>query len=114
MNENRRLKRWHLIYYLRVFNQDTGSLLGHIVDVSTGGMKVVSENPIPTEKDFRLRMEVPQEGGSAEGVLLNAHSLWCSKDANPDFYATGFRLVNPDRAIIKLIYDIIEDLSFSD
>ncbi len=114
MTENRSLKRWHLIYYLRVFDQDTDSLLGHLVDITTEGMKMVSEKPILTEKEFRIRMEVPLKSSSAEEVSLNAHSLWCSKDANPDFYATGFRLINPERAVINIIRALIDELSFND
>jgi len=114
MTENRSLKRWHLIYYLRIFDQDTGSLLGHLVDISTEGMKMVSEMPIPTEKEFHFKMEVPLEHSTAEELLLGAYSLWCNRDANPDFFATGFRLVNPERAAIRVISALIEELSFND
>lgn len=114
MTENRKLKRWHLIYYLRVFDQDSDSLLGHLVDITTEGMKMVSEKPVHTEKDFRLRMEVPLESSTAEEVLFTAHSLWCTKDTNPDFFATGFRLMNPERTVVHIIRGLINDLSFND
>ena len=114
MIENRSLKRWHLIYYLRVFDRDTGALLGHLVDVSTDGMKMVSEKPIPVKREFRLMMEVPLKRSTAEELWLSAYSLWCNTDANPDFYATGFRLVNPERAAIRIISALIDELSFND
>ena len=114
MIENRSLKRWHLIYYLRVFDQDTGSLLGHLVDISTEGMKMVSEMPIPVEQEFRFKMEVSLEHSTAQELFLDAYSLWCNRDANPDFFATGFRLVNPERAAIRVISALIEGLSFND
>ena len=38
MTENRRMKRWHVIYYLRIFDQDKGSLLGHLIDITTEGI----------------------------------------------------------------------------
>ena len=114
MAENRKLKRWHLIYYLRVFDQDSDSLLGHLVDITTEGVKMVSEIPIPTEKDFRLRMEVPLESSKAEEVMFEAHSLWCRRDTNPDFFAAGFRLVNPKRTVVNLIRGLISELSFND
>lgn len=114
MTENRSLKRWHLIYYLRVFDLDEDSLLGHLVDITTKGMKMVSEKPTPIGKEFHLKMEVPLKTCAAEKVKLNAHSLWCSKDANPDFYATGFRLVNPEKALIGIIRALIDELSFND
>ena len=41
MDERRRLKRRHLIYYLRVFNQATDQLIGHLVDLTTEGTLTV-------------------------------------------------------------------------
>lgn len=114
MTENRKMKRWHVIYYLRIFEQDSGSLLGHLVDITTEGMKMVSEETIPSKKDFRLKMEVPLEGEKTEEVLFNARSLWSKKDTNPDFYATGFHLENLSRDTIKVIQELIADLSFDD
>ncbi len=114
MNEHRRMKRWHVIYYLRIFDRDSGSLLGHLVDITTEGMKMVSEEPIPSKKDFRLKMEVPLEGEKTEEVLFNARSLWSEKDTNPDFFATGFYLENLNSDTINVIQSLIADLSFED
>ncbi len=114
MTENRKMKRWHVIYYLRIFDQDTDSLLGHLVDITIEGMKMVSEETIPSKKDFRLKMEVPLESGKAEEVLFRARSLWSKKDTNPDFYATGFNLENLNTDAIKVIQALIADLSFDD
>ncbi len=114
MYENRNMKRWHVIYYLRIFDRDAGSLLGHLVDITTEGLKMVSEETIPSKKDFSLKMEVPFEGGKTKEVLFNARSLWSKKDTNPDFYATGFNLESLDRDTIEIIQALIADLSFDD
>ena len=46
VHDNRRLKRWHLIYYLRVFEQGSMDLFGHVVDITTQGMRLVNTEPI--------------------------------------------------------------------
>ncbi len=114
MTEHRKMKRWHVIYYLRIFDRDSGSLLGHLVDITTEGIKMVSEEILPLEKDFRLKMEVPLESGKVEEVLFRARSMWSEKDTNPDFYATGFNLKKPNMDTIKIIQSLIADLSFND
>ena len=114
MTENRKMKRWHVIYYLRIFEQDAGSLLGHLVDITTEGIKMVSENPVPIKRDFRLKMDVPLEGKKTEEVFFDARSLWTEKDTNPDFYATGFHLEKPNMKTIKVIQALIAELSFDD
>ena len=48
MDDQRKLKRRHLIYYLRVFDAESGDVLGHIIDIHTEGFLLISEHPIPT------------------------------------------------------------------
>ncbi|MDX1605101.1 MAG: PilZ domain-containing protein [Candidatus Competibacterales bacterium] len=93
------MKRWQLIFYLRVFDRETERQLGHIVDITTEGMMLISDQPIPLNTDFKLWIDVPQDDDQRERIYLDAHSLWSSKDVNPDFYDTGFRLqrLTPDR-----------------
>jgi hypothetical protein len=91
--EKRNFKRWQLIFYLRVFDQDTGSLLGHIIDISEGGMMLISEQPLPIDQMFRLYLEVPQDTGPRQHIEFEALSLWSKNDINPDFYDTGFRII---------------------
>jgi len=114
MAENRKMKRWHVIYYLRIFDQDTDSLLGHLVDITTEGIKMVSEDAISPKKEFRLKMEVPLENRKTGEVLFNARSLWSERDTNPDFYASGFHLEKPNTGTIKVIQALISDLSFNE
>ena len=90
--ERRNFKRWQLIFYLRVFDQDTGSLLGHIIDISEGGMMLISEQPIPIDQPFRLYLDAPRDTGPRQHIEFEAYSLWSKNDINPDFYDTGFRI----------------------
>lgn len=101
--ERRTLKRWQLFLYLRVFEQGTGALMGHIVDISEKGMKLISDDPIPVDRDFELWIDVPRENMPRQRIALKAHSLWNSRDINPDFYDTGFRLINlPTHELVKI------------
>ena len=79
MQEKRRLKRWHLIYHLRIYDQQTDSLVGHVVDITTEGLRVVSEWPIPTGRDFQLWMDLPDnDSAGTTRIWFRARSLWCS------------------------------------
>jgi len=112
LTEKRELKRWQLIFYLRVFDQETGSLLGHIVDITTEGLMLISETPIPTERDYRLWIEIPQEGGERQRIPLEARSLWHDRDINPACFDTGFRLINITPEALHKIRLLIDDLKF--
>ena len=108
MEEKRRLKRWHLVYYLRAFDEETSSLLGHVVDINTEGLKLVSEWPLPVPKVFRVWMEVPRDSGESRRVSLQVRSLWSQRDENPRFYNTGFELIASSSPTTERIAELID------
>jgi len=113
-NELRHLKRRHLIYYLEVFDQASGKLLGHLVDLTVKGMKLVSKEPIDPGLTFELRMVMPEEYCPEREVRFTATSTWCSQDINPDFYATGFNAPDLEVEIRRLFMILINQVGFND
>jgi len=110
--DKRRLKRWYLVMYLRVYDQDTQALVGHIVDINREGMRLVSDDPVPLNRTFRLWLDVPKENSSNQRIFLDAESLWCGRDINPDFYDTGFRLLNIGASALLQLQLLIEEFKF--
>lgn len=114
MYERRKLKRRHLIYYLRVFEQGTNKLMGHLVDLTQEGIMLISEDPIEVNKVYHLRMILPSRMGGKEEWLFDAESRWCKKDVNPDFYDTGFQLLNLKQEGLEIISNLIQGFGFRD
>ena len=112
--EKRLRRRWELVFFLRIFDNSDGSLLGHVVDISEDGLMLLSEIPIELNKDFDLSLEMPVSGSndSHQKISFKAHSIWQSSDVNPDLMDTGFQLVDPDKASIEAIKVLIEELQF--
>jgi len=114
MNERRKLRRRHLIYYLRVFERGSGRLVGHLVDITTEGVMLLSEEPIETERVFYFRMTLPAEIRKSAHLTFNAKSIWCKQDDSPDFYATGFsfeEITSEDKLVIE---NLIQAYSLGD
>lgn len=116
MQERRRLKRRTLIYYLRVIDDDTGQELGHLVDVTTEGMLLMSTTPIEVGRSFRLRMQLPNTDGPAgnERVAFEARSLRSSRDVNHDFIDTAFQVTSLSPRHRSHIEILIDDYGFRD
>ncbi|HNM36884.1 MAG TPA: PilZ domain-containing protein, partial [Anaerolineales bacterium] len=53
-NEKRKLPRRNFSYYMRVLKKDTGELIGQIIDISTGGFKLESSKPLPSNVQMEL------------------------------------------------------------
>lgn len=112
--EARSYKRRHLIYYLEVYDDETGDLLGHLVDLTTEGMMLITKKEVLPDKNFRLGMMLPEEYFK-EGILkIEARSMWSRKDVNPDFYAVGFKTYDLDEETSKLITALIDQVGFND
>jgi len=113
-NELRQLKRRHLIYYLEVFDQKSGKLLGHLVDLTVKGMKLISKAEIAPGQTFSLRMIMPEEYCPEREVHFTGTSTWCSQDVNPDFFATGFITPDLNEKTRRLFMILINQVGFND
>ena len=114
MPDKRKLKRRHLIYYLRVTERGTGALVGFLVNITPQGIMIMSEEPIPEGKTFELQLLVPGETTQRRYLQFKARSLWCKKSVNTDFYDSGFELQNINVNEFSEIENIIHELGFND
>ena len=112
MSEKRRLRRNNLIYYLKVFDQSNEALLGHLVDITSEGIMLVSEGPIATGIDYRLRLVFPRDIFGEEKIDFTAKSVWSKQDSNPDFYDTGFLLIDMPLEKVLLIKKLVSEYGF--
>ena len=114
MDQKRKIKRRHLIYYLRVHDKLNGELMGHLADISVDGMMIMSEKPFPAEKSFQCEMTLPEEVTGNRKMFFRARSLWSKKDVNPDFYDTGFKIEKIEEEDVALIKVLIDQFGFFD
>lgn len=112
-NDNKRsAPRRHLIYYLRIYDANTGALLGNLVDISTRGIMVVSEKAIDINRRFVLKMVLPDTLEGRKEVEFEAETRWCQNDTNPEFYDTGFELIDPSELFLDAVDRLVEDCLF--
>jgi hypothetical protein len=103
-----------MIYYLRVFDAQTDELLGNLVDISTRGIMIVSDKPLPTSKHYRLKMLLPDTVAGSRSVEIEAESRWCKNDVNPDFFDTGFELITATPDFVTVVEQLISDCMFKE
>ena len=78
-----------------VLDEGTGKLIGHLSDISTGGFKVESNHPLPTNVNFRLRIEQTGEISTKSFLVFDARIMWCQKDPyDLSMYNVGFKIVD--------------------
>lgn len=94
IGEKRRLERKDLSYYMRVIDESTGKMIGHLADLSTMGFKIESKQTLPSNRDLRLRLEQTNEISSKNYIVFTARSRWCRQDyLDPTSYNIGFQIL---------------------
>ena len=113
-DDRRSILRRHLIYYLRVWDLQTNKLLGHIIDINSGGFMLISEKEIPLEKTFKLEIRWITPDEEEIKIQFRAESRWNANDVNSSFYDTGFKLLDPVDDALEPIRKMIEEYGFHD
>ena len=94
-NEKRKLPRRNFSYYMRVLKKDTGELLGQIIDISTGGFKLESSKPLPSNVQMELCIDQVNQISPRSYIVFSARTRWCDRDPyDPTIYNVGFQLVD--------------------
>jgi len=112
MDERRKLKRRHIMFYSRVFNRKTGQLLGYLGNLTPEGVMLISENPMEVDEEVLLRLDLPEDIYGKSILNLRSQSVWCRPDIDPNFYTTGFQLIDVDKDDMEIIEQIIDDYGF--
>lgn len=108
--DERNQERWLLVQCLRVFNAENRQLLGHLVNVTTEGIMLLSETPLEVDQDYRLTMAVPLDGNVTADIDLAARSIWTRVDEDPHFYNTGFQFTDCPQQSIRAVSALIDKL----
>ncbi len=107
--ENRKLKRF--IISVKVFEKETGSILGYTENMHTEAMILTSEKQIPIEKEFRIKLEYVQDDNEIVEIPLVARSVWSKLSKNLDYYSTGFRFIDSTPIHVQALELLIDELS---
>jgi hypothetical protein len=94
---------------MRVIDANTLQLIGHLSDISTLGIKVDSERPLPVNANYKLRVDLPPEMANKSYMVFSGRSKWCAMDKlEPNSYNVGFEvgsLSRDDSEIFQRMYD---------
>jgi len=89
MDERRRQERHSQVYPAEVRDGARGRIVGLVADISTGGMLVRTEAPLPLGERLRLVVELPQRGQQREQAAVEAQVRWCEPDLDPGTHVMG-------------------------
>ena len=101
MNERRASKRWKISDYSKekkkctgkyfgIHNRADNQFVGYLLDISSEGMMILSRTAFPEGEILRLRIDLPEEIKGSDELMVEARSVWCESDTNPEYHRIGF------------------------
>ena len=112
MDERRKLKRRHIMFYSRVFDRQTGQMLGYLGNLTGEGVMLISETPLEVDVEYLLRLDLPEDIYKKPILNLRSKSVWCQPDIDPNFFTTGFQLMDVSEEDLNIIDQIVDDYGF--
>ena len=111
-HEKRKFDRKQLYYYLKVYHDQNSTLAGYLGDISTKGLMLFTKESVELDKVFHFRINLDQEFGMDADLVVEARSLWCEPDANPEYVAMGFKFSALDAASLDRVKYLIKKYGF--
>ncbi len=89
--ESRRMPRRTVAGLIDVVDVMTEDTVGHLGNLSVGGMLLIASKPLVEDALYQLRFNLPDGGG--HDIELGAHVLWCDSASAPGQAWAGLRFL---------------------
>lgn len=95
MEERRRRGRGHLVFYIRILHEVTGNFIGHLVNINSIGLMVISRGPMELGDTMPLKMRMPKGYRGKNELHFRARVVWCS-GYEAELHRVGFQITQID------------------
>ncbi|WP_257275201.1 MULTISPECIES: PilZ domain-containing protein [unclassified Endozoicomonas] len=112
--ERRSIKRHQLNEYLTVYNRNTLREIGSIGNISSNGLMLISTVPVLIGAVYSMRIKLPGPDEEKNHIDFDARCHWCKPDVGPEFFDSGYSIVNAGHDIIDLVEVLKEYFSFTE
>jgi hypothetical protein len=110
MQNRRKYKRVYLVLFTRIFERDSGKILGQLANLTSEGAMTIGETPLEVGKVYRLQMKLSKELFSKSHVEFDARCAW-SKPENiaPQFFNSGFEFIKISPKDLEIITKVMKE-----
>jgi hypothetical protein len=108
MPEKRKHPRTKAPFRVTVYDRSTDTAIGQVVNISIGGLMLISDRPIPADQVFQLRISLPEPIAEADSVEFGAESLWKSPAMVDDYFWTGFQIIDISESDSRILEALIQ------
>lgn len=112
--ERRSIKRHQLQDYLRIYNRNTMRVMGSIGNISCNGLMLISSVPVLIGAVYNMRIILPNDDMEDRYLDFDARCHWCRPDVGPEYFDSGYSIVNAGHDIIDLVETLKNYFTFGE
>jgi hypothetical protein len=110
MKNRRKSKRVYLVLSTRVFEHETGKLLGQLANLTSEGTMIIGETQLVVGKVYHLKMKLSKDVFSKDHLDFEARCIWSKPEMiAPQFYKTGLEFVKINPKDMQIMAQIIKE-----
>ena len=110
MHENRVNPRTRVNERILVEDLNSGQIMGNLVNISAGGLMLLSEIPLAPNRLFQLNLKLPAPIDGVADIEFGAECLWVQdgSDTNSPSWA-GFQIIDITEQGSQLISQLMSE-----
>lgn len=94
MDDMRFRPRKNTPHHVKAIDDETGKVLGRIVDITSDGMMVLATDMLRPGSRFNVLINLPVMVQNRSEITIEIEIVWCNRDSNPAFFRAGCRFRN--------------------
>ncbi len=92
---------------LEVYDIHKKAILGHIIDLSQSGMKLLSVSPTRVHHTYFCKIILEKQINGVKEISVDADCRWCRKNDEMGMYNSGYTLTFPTQKDARLVEEIL-------
>jgi hypothetical protein len=120
MKERRRAKRYstedffkhqkigRIRLFFNVYSRVSGLTIGHVVDISSTGMLIITREKIEKGTTLNLRVELPDNVSGMESMSISARCVRQQESESGEYYYGGFDFIDMKPKYVEALRMIFE------
>jgi hypothetical protein len=110
MHENRTAPRKRVNEKIQVIDLNSGGVMGNLVNISAGGLMLLSEVPLAPNRLFQLSLVLPSPLDDTASIEFGAECLWVQESENTGAPCwAGFQIIDISDQASQLITHLMSE-----
>lgn len=106
--ERRRSPRKRLSAELSLFDRSTGATIGRLVNLSEGGLRLVTKKAMPEGQRVTFSMVLPEMVRGSSTLSFDAVTVWVQQASYGGDVAAGFRFIDNKPEMLEVVRFLLE------